>query len=77
MHSPGKVDEIFAKLEEQYNESKVIRLYSFIMKELPMCGTCHMYKTYLVREQHEVSLQCKECNSKVIRHPLIGILYDL
>lgn len=63
------------RLEELYNRSKVVKLYNFILREVPHCTRCDKLKMHLAKNDSGVSLKCRGCEQD--GHPLIGVLYDL
>ena len=65
-------------LEEQYSRSKVMRLYNFIQRELPICQTCLQPKQHLVYTPF-VSFACAHCRAfpSAHYHPAMAVLYDL
>jgi tRNA(Ile2) C34 agmatinyltransferase TiaS len=55
------VDEVLVRLEEQYNRSKVVKLFNFILKEIPKCAQCDGLRMHLIKEGNNATLKCKDC----------------
>lgn len=51
--------------------------YNLIMRELPLCRSCHAQCAFLGRNGEAVALKCGNCAGGGSLQPVMGVLYDL
>lgn len=62
-------------MEEQYGRSKVVKLYNFILREVPSCPHCHGFRAHFGKDGYGCALKCKDCEGGI--HSLPAVLFDL